>query len=561
MNLNRLIVLVVLVALGLGFAAMPGAAQTTPTLTVTPDANLADGDVVTLVGSDFTETGQVGFCQGIVGAAPSPSNCDGWPSTSRIGFANVNESGEFSAQYTVRRFISSSGIGTVDCAQPSAGCVIGAANLSGGFSIVGPGATVPLTFTPLPPPSVTVTPDDGLVDGDVVTVAGTSFPRSSQLVICEGVFSGSFSSSECGAPSESASTDDSGAFSAQYTVRRFISASPGAPLTIDCAAPSANCAIGALSAVTPIAFASQPPPGPLFGTVTDPDGDPVAGTDVWAYTPSDGFVGSLQTTTSAQGSYAFNDAELGVPYRVLFLHPSGSTLASEWFDNEATRQTATVVTPMSGVFGQANAQLEEAGSISGTVTNAQGNPLAGVTVSAFGPGDTWFGSYPTSTAADGSYMLTNVRSTEYGLLFVPPAGSGLVSEWYDNARTRGSATTVGVEGQAVTGIDIQLGEAGAISGAVTDADGNPVSGVTVGVYGPGDGYAASYRSVTAADGTYLIQRMLPGDQYLVRFGPPVASGLAAEWYDNAPLRATAQNISLTAGQTVTGIDAALEPST
>jgi len=144
----RTAVLAILVG-GAAFTATPAGAQVTPALTVTPDTDLADGDVVLLEGSGFTATGQVGYCQGIFTGTPDPSNCDGWPSTGRIGFSAGDAAGEFSAQYSVRRFISISGVGTIDCAQPSASCVIGAANVSG-VSLVGPGAFVPITFIPLP---------------------------------------------------------------------------------------------------------------------------------------------------------------------------------------------------------------------------------------------------------------------------------------------------------------------------------------------------------------------------------------------------------------------------
>ncbi len=78
-------------------------------------------------------------------------------------------------------------------------------------------------------------------------------------------------------------------------------------------------------------------------------------------------------------------------------------------------------------------------------------------VSAYGPGDRWVGSYAASTAADGTYVIGNVRPTDYRVLFAPPAGSGLASEWFDDAASRSLATVVTVPpGQTATGIDAQF---------------------------------------------------------------------------------------------------------
>jgi protocatechuate 3,4-dioxygenase beta subunit len=190
---------------------------------------------------------------------------------------------------------------------------------------------------------------------------------------------------------------------------------------------------------------------------TDPQGAPVPGADVWAYTPSDSWVGSLRTVPDAQGSYAFAQVEPGVPYRILFRNPAGSPLASEWFDDQPARQLATVILLSATEFTEVNAQLEETGAISGSVTDTNGNPVSGVQVRAVGPNDTWIASGATSTASDGTYSIGNLRPADYRIRFVPPAGPGLAPEWFDDAASRSLATDVTVSpGQTVAGIDAQL---------------------------------------------------------------------------------------------------------
>lgn len=460
--MKRTRTVVALVASLLGIFATPGAAQTAQTLTVTPDTDLSDGDVVTLAGTGFTASDEVGYCQGVFDETPDAGDCDSFPSLGRIGFSDVNTAGEFSAQYTVRRFIAVAGIGTVDCAQPSANCAISASNVSG-FSVVGPPTVTPVAFTSLPPPSLAVAPDADLLDGDVVTVDGSGFRPSRSGFVCQAVDDGAFSPTDCGAPSVEFTTNEAGEFSVQYTVRRFLTSPLGGPTT-DCADASSSCIIGAAESVTPgatavgpVSFVPQTPPPPIFGTVTDPSDNPVVGTSVWAYTPTDTWIGSLQTTTDGQGSYAFESIEPGVAYRILFHHPAGSTSSQEWFDDRASRQAADVISLQPGQFLEANAQLDEGGTISGSVTDAGGNPIAGVAVWAFGPGDTWVGSYVASSTSAGTYLVENVRPADYKIRFLPPAGSGFALEWFDNAPIRRSGDLISVlPGQGTTGIDAVL---------------------------------------------------------------------------------------------------------
>ena len=66
-------------------------------------------------------------------------------------------------------------------------------------------------------------------------------------------------------------------------------------------------------------------------------------------------------------------------------------------------------------------------------------------------------------------------------------------------------------------------------------------------------------TTTAPDGDYLLENVALGYFYEVRFVPPTGSGLAIEWWDDAPKRRSADLMDgLTAGPTVTGIDAQLE---
>jgi Carboxypeptidase regulatory-like domain/Neocarzinostatin family len=452
----------VLVACGGAMVGAPSAAQEAPpTLTVTPATDLADGDTVQVTGSGFEPSSLGGFCQAVVDGPLDIGDCSG-----PIEIVRIDEAGQFSGSFEVSRFMGPSNTGVAtDCAQPEAACVIGAESQDGGQA-----AVAPLTFTPQPPWSytMTVTPDADLVGGDVVEVQGSGFPPSIEVDICQGI------PDECAWPTTDwrrVQVDESGAFSASYTVKRVLDTFSG--LSYDCAAPSSSCTLlvewnrSAVLAAVPLAFAPQPVTQ-MSGTVTDPDGTPRAGVEVWAYAPTDPFAGSVRSVTDAQGSYVLDGVDPAEEYRVLFRAPAHSSLASEWFDDASSRATARAIVGRDGPSLDLDAQLDPEGSLSGRVTGPSGGPVPGVVVRAYQPGDRYVPSYVGTTASDGRYRLAGLHSADLRVGFIAPAGSGLATEWYDDVATRARATEVTVGGgQGVINIDAQLAAATAPASAVT----------------------------------------------------------------------------------------------
>jgi probable HAF family extracellular repeat protein len=197
--------------------------------------------------------------------------------------------------------------------------------------------------------------------------------------------------------------------------------------------------------------------GDVGGTVTNHDGDPVAGARVVVYDPDDRFVGSFETTTDANGRYSFFDLPPD-QYRAYFIPPDGSDLLREWFDDATTRHLATFIDVTAGSANfDVDAQLAGPASISGIVLGPGGAPTAGVKVQAYRSTDTWVGSYVTTTGVDGTYDLAGLAPGSYKIYFTPTADTGLQKEWYDDATTRGLAANLTVTaGGGLTGIDAQL---------------------------------------------------------------------------------------------------------
>ena len=198
-----------------------------------------------------------------------------------------------------------------------------------------------------------------------------------------------------------------------------------------------------------------------------------------------------------------------------------------------------------------------AGSIRGRVTDAAGAPVAGAHVWAYAPGDGWTGTAGALTAADGSYQIDGLPAGDYQVSFLPVAVPGLRPEWFDST-SRAGATPVAVTAAGVTpGIDAELDAAASVSGTVTDEAGDPVAGVQVWAYAPGDWWIGTAWALTDAAGHYSIEG-LPAGSYQVRLGP-VGLPFHQEWFDDSTTRAGATPVAVAVGSPAPPVDAVLAP--
>ena len=227
---------------------------------------------------------------------------------------------------------------------------------------------------------------------------------------------------------------------------------------------------------------------------------------------------------------------------------------------DASTTTTALRTPEPTTTTELDATLSATGTVAGTVTDPNGLPVDGAAVHAYRPADGLAPTASTTTAADGTYTFTGLPdSTDTRIAAVPPAGRpDLRTRWYDDAPTRPLATplTVGL-GIDLAGIDIALTGTTTIAGTVTDGT-DPVAGATVAAW-PVDAFLPAATATTAADGTFALGDLLPGDHRL-QIIPPYGAGLTAEWYDDAPTHTTANLLTPTGTTPVTGITVTLDPA-
>ena len=297
--------------------------------------------------------------------------------------------------------------------------------------------------------------------------------------------------------------------------------------------------------------------GSMSGTlVRDADGTTVPGMCVDASGDPYGYQSTCVNPTD--GTYTLRWLPPG-NYRLTF---SGPSLVREYYDNATDWSSAQVVTVGAGsqVTG-INARLAKGAVISGKVTSqATSAALANVDVYVDGPIDnngfsTGYYSWETPTAttgADGAYAVTDAPAGSYRLRFDAPAG--YASEYYNDKPTYENADLVVVTaGGTASGTNAALSAGATISGRVTRA----VGGAAVGdgsvnaVSSTGDNFGA----LLLGDGTYTLDG-LPAGSYKLRFDSNDCC-LITEYYNDKPDEASADPVTVAAGQNRTGVDAAL----
>ncbi len=147
--------------------AGPAVALSGPTITITPDTGLVDGQVVTVTGEGFEPNAllEIFECQ----ATPvDESVCDGL----NAYFIDTDGDGRISYEFPVDARILDRWGGPFDCRTAPRACAIGV-----GFLVdYDEAAVAPLTFDPsarlMPPVRASLSRRTGLADRDVITVRG-----------------------------------------------------------------------------------------------------------------------------------------------------------------------------------------------------------------------------------------------------------------------------------------------------------------------------------------------------------------------------------------------------
>jgi uncharacterized repeat protein (TIGR01451 family) len=296
--------------------------------------------------------------------------------------------------------------------------------------------------------------------------------------------------------------------------------------------------------------------GAISGTVTDDKGNPLEGISLGCGMIDQSIGNGAET--DANGAYTIIGLPFGT-YKVNSPDPgrwgeNDDNWAEEWYNQKDDWDQADPVTISISApnVGGINFSLTQGGSVTGKVTDGQGNPLANADIWAdYYESRDWAGG--TRTDNEGSFIIQGLAAGQYR---VGAQAAGHVKKFYNNTLIYDQAEPVSVTaGQSTSGINFALEPGGAISGTIADSQGNPISGADVWAdYYESRDWAGSAR--TDNEGNYTIQ-VLQSGQY--RVGAQVA-GHVQKFYNNTLVYDQAEPVIVTAGQTTSGINFALEPS-
>ena len=321
--------------------------------------------------------------------------------------------------------------------------------------------------------------------------------------------------------------------------------------------------------------------GNIRGQVTTRQGIPLADLLVRLYQPSPANGNEwveIATTYPATdldlfGHYRFGKLAPG-QYRLGFTGTSTSTLFVDQFYNRAPDlASATTFSLTYNMTKTINAALDSVTTISGTLTDAFGNPLVDMWVSALdasNPGE--IGELPVSgTRSDvnGHYLLEGLVGGDYVVAFsdgwLPVALANpneFMVEYYDNAPNAASATILVVPtGTHRQNINAQLNPKPRIQGTVTDNQGNPLAGISIEFqrYQADNQSWQTQSSTNSGSGVYSSE-LLPDGLYRVRFVDPVGAYKAA-YYNNTYYPDLVTTLPISSGRAYARISAALAPAT
>ena len=272
--------------------------------------------------------------------------------------------------------------------------------------------------------------------------------------------------------------------------------------------------------------------GSISGTVVAAtDGTPLAGICV---NVSNG----PGTVTGADGTYSIDGVDAGthtVQYSDCNADP---TYTTQWYLGHIDQSSAGPVNVIDGSdTALSDVHLTAGVTVSGTVTDTDGNPLAGINV--------WVnstGSAPgtgTTTGTDGTYVTSPLTPGDYKVQF-SDSGSGdpgWARQYWNGAVSSNTASTLTLSTSDVpshSGVDTHLTSGAKIEGTVTAAGGVPLSGVCVNVnVATGNGGSDWVNGAqTGADGTYTIPQ-LPATNLFVQFHDCADSQYVDQWYAGA----------------------------
>ncbi len=199
------------------------------------------------------------------------------------------------------------------------------------------------------------------------------------------------------------------------------------------------------------------------------------------------------------------------------------------------------------------------GSISGTVTDGSGDPIAGLEVEVYpadieSEGDDEAGL--ATTDANGNYTITDLPAGDY-YVFACAGCTTLryLNEVYNNHTDYQLADAVTVTADNTTSpVDFELAPSGAISGTVTDSEENPIANMTVEAVWYDDEEKMNMDAVTDSSGQYEITGLEPGDYRVFTRAEETGLSYTDKFYQNKISWDQASRVTITGTETTVNVN-------
>jgi hypothetical protein len=262
--------------------------------------------------------------------------------------------------------------------------------------------------------------------------------------------------------------------------------------------------------------------------------------------------GAYKVTNLPADTYTLRYRAIGTNLLLADAYVDGNALTYD--SGSATQYALTAAGSATAAFA-----VPAFGGIDGTVTDASGNPLAGVGVSVFDAAGTEIAARVT-TATDGTYAVTSMLPGSYEVEFDGLAGSNLASAFFGGSSFATASKVTVASGALTPGVNGALGVGATVSGTVTAAQGGALLGGLPVELVDGQGNVVA-SATTNASGTYTLTDVPAGTWYLEFIGGRAYNGAyyQTEYYLGESTLGGSLAVKLAAGQSLTGVNEALMP--
>ena len=295
----------------------------------------------------------------------------------------------------------------------------------------------------------------------------------------------------------------------------------------------------------------------ISGRVTNSDGQPVQGVCFGAYSDDPCQWNYQGGTPSGQDGYYSILITPGTYYIRSDPQCNSLNYVPEWWNNGDGTMDCGQAVSVNGIAGQETGDidfvLDTGGSVSGRVTDAQGNPIQNLHVNANTEqcGGLFLGW--SSTDENGNYRLVGlpVDTEHYIRTCSGCSGLNYVDESYSNVVDCNRSTPVSIAaGQDTPGIDFSLSQSGTISGFVFGSSGAVIADTQISIHASPSDQSWNGRGtwVSQSDGSFTISGLLPGT-YRVLANNNRAPGYETKYYISTYDYNAATEVLVTAGNT------------